>query len=353
MRASTVSQGRRSARTTAHGTMRLPGKNPIAVTPRNSWGVSGMSSSGKSRCRVKFRRWLSTTVYQRNPRFWNSTVRYHGTAMIRNRPRPAHGTQNVLGEHGQAQGRVGEEQRPPAHPPVRQDEARERHQDQEDEEEVGLHVAGKEEELEVRGNDEPRDQPQAGRSQNAPEPGGEERHAEGRQGRPEARRPFRGAGEPEARRQEPVEQRGLVEVAHAVEVRRDPVPAEPHLAGNLGMHALGRIDEGRLAQAHEEESGRHQPDPQEHAAVRVVHRLEWLAMKLLLLLLAVGLLALGCREIADRAFIYFPERELAGTPASLGLAYQDVWFQAEDGARLHGWLVPGARPPAPLRSHRH
>lgn len=74
-------------------------------------------------------------------------------------------------------------------------------------------------------------------------------------------------------------------------------------------------------------------------------------MKLVLLLLTVGLLAWGCREIADRAFIYFPERELAGTPASLGLAYQDVWFQADDGVRLHGWLIPGTRPTTLLWSH--
>lgn len=48
--------------------------------------------------------------------------------------------------------------------------------------------------------------------------------------------------------------------------------------------------------------------------------------------------------MADRAFIYYPVRELTGTPASFGLAYRDVWFQADDGVRLHGWLIPGARP---------
>ncbi|MEK7364277.1 MAG: alpha/beta hydrolase, partial [candidate division NC10 bacterium] len=74
-------------------------------------------------------------------------------------------------------------------------------------------------------------------------------------------------------------------------------------------------------------------------------------MKLALLFLAVSLLTWGCRERVDRAFIYFPVRELAGTPASLGLAYQDVWFQADDGVRLHGWLIPGTRPTTLLWSH--
>lgn len=74
-------------------------------------------------------------------------------------------------------------------------------------------------------------------------------------------------------------------------------------------------------------------------------------MRLLLLLLAVGLLAWGCRDVVERAFIYYPVRELAGTPANLGLTYQDVWFQAEDGIRLHGWLVPGTRPLTLLWCH--
>ncbi len=63
----------------------------------------------------------------------------------------------------------------------------------------------------------------------------------------------------------------------------------------------------------------------------------------MLIVLAIGLLALGCREALERALIYVPIRELTGTPASLGLAYRDVWFHAEDGVRLHGWLIPGDR----------
>jgi len=74
-------------------------------------------------------------------------------------------------------------------------------------------------------------------------------------------------------------------------------------------------------------------------------------MKLALIVLAIGLIAVGCRDAVERALIYVPIRELGGTPASLGLAYQDVWFQAEDGVRLHGWLVPGTRPATLLWCH--
>jgi uncharacterized protein len=42
----------------------------------------------------------------------------------------------------------------------------------------------------------------------------------------------------------------------------------------------------------------------------------------------------------DRVFIYFPEPDLDGTPATYGLPYEDAWFTTEDGVRLHGWFVP-------------
>lgn len=38
--------------------------------------------------------------------------------------------------------------------------------------------------------------------------------------------------------------------------------------------------------------------------------------------------------------LYFPTRELEATPAALGLAFEDVYFQAEDGIQLHGWYIP-------------
>ena len=43
----------------------------------------------------------------------------------------------------------------------------------------------------------------------------------------------------------------------------------------------------------------------------------------------------------DRRFIFFPEKELWGTPAHWGLTFDDVHFEASDGVRLHGWFVPG------------
>lgn len=42
----------------------------------------------------------------------------------------------------------------------------------------------------------------------------------------------------------------------------------------------------------------------------------------------------------EKYVIYAPERALESTPQNEGLAYEDAWFPASDGVRLHGWLVP-------------
>ena len=47
------------------------------------------------------------------------------------------------------------------------------------------------------------------------------------------------------------------------------------------------------------------------------------------------------RALIDKHFIFFPEKELQGTPALWGISFEDVEFQASDGVRLHGWYVPG------------
>ncbi len=41
--------------------------------------------------------------------------------------------------------------------------------------------------------------------------------------------------------------------------------------------------------------------------------------------------------------IYFPTRAIEATPDQIGLPYEEVWFPATDGVRLHGWLVPAAQ----------
>jgi fermentation-respiration switch protein FrsA (DUF1100 family) len=67
---------------------------------------------------------------------------------------------------------------------------------------------------------------------------------------------------------------------------------------------------------------------------------------------ALGLtIVVGCGMSIDRRFLYFPDKVLIATPADYGLAYEDAFFPAADGTRLHGWYVPGRGPITLLWAH--
>lgn len=68
-------------------------------------------------------------------------------------------------------------------------------------------------------------------------------------------------------------------------------------------------------------------------------RMLWYA---LLLGLVCGLIGGGCTDVLEERFIFFPESQLVATPEDAGLAYDEVYFTAADGVRLHGWFVPAA-----------
>jgi fermentation-respiration switch protein FrsA (DUF1100 family) len=74
-------------------------------------------------------------------------------------------------------------------------------------------------------------------------------------------------------------------------------------------------------------------------------------MKRLLALVALAGVTAGCRESVESRFIYYPSRALDADPSSVGLAFRDVAFTAEDGVRLHGWLIRGRTPTTLLYSH--
>ena len=44
----------------------------------------------------------------------------------------------------------------------------------------------------------------------------------------------------------------------------------------------------------------------------------------------------------ERAFIFYPERQLSGIPSDEGMEYQDVTLQGSDGMTIHGWFIPGS-----------
>jgi fermentation-respiration switch protein FrsA (DUF1100 family) len=59
-------------------------------------------------------------------------------------------------------------------------------------------------------------------------------------------------------------------------------------------------------------------------------------------LLLAGILGTGMFLGLEKYVIYVPHRTLEATPREAGLAFEDVWFPAGDGLRLHGWLIPAA-----------
>ena len=59
----------------------------------------------------------------------------------------------------------------------------------------------------------------------------------------------------------------------------------------------------------------------------------------------------GCGTALERGLIYHPSTTLEGTPAALGLAFEDVEATAADGIRLHGWHVRGTRAATLLYCH--
>ncbi|MDP3182573.1 MAG: alpha/beta hydrolase [Desulfobaccales bacterium] len=51
-------------------------------------------------------------------------------------------------------------------------------------------------------------------------------------------------------------------------------------------------------------------------------------------------------EFSEKGIVFFPDPVLIGTPADYSLEYEEVFFTAADGVRLHGWWMP--RPGAPV-----
>jgi fermentation-respiration switch protein FrsA (DUF1100 family) len=60
---------------------------------------------------------------------------------------------------------------------------------------------------------------------------------------------------------------------------------------------------------------------------------------LIALLLGYAAVSFFVWLMQDR-FLYFPTRDHAGTPDTVGLPYEEIWLIAEDGVRLHAWFIP-------------
>ncbi|HVR30306.1 MAG TPA: alpha/beta fold hydrolase [Thermoanaerobaculia bacterium] len=83
------------------------------------------------------------------------------------------------------------------------------------------------------------------------------------------------------------------------------------------------------------------------AAKLRIGRLSRLALPSLALAAAGGSLGAYVRNRVQTAHLFAPDRYPIGfwNPAAYGLEVEDVWFEADDGTRLHGWWIEqsGAR----------
>lgn len=60
-------------------------------------------------------------------------------------------------------------------------------------------------------------------------------------------------------------------------------------------------------------------------------------MRRLLIIVVFTFSLVGCSNL-----FFFPYHEHVQTPQQLGLKYEDVYFNAGDGTRLHGWFLPAS-----------
>jgi pimeloyl-ACP methyl ester carboxylesterase len=62
-------------------------------------------------------------------------------------------------------------------------------------------------------------------------------------------------------------------------------------------------------------------------------------LRILLVILFFYLVLIGYLFFNQRRMVYFPLREIADTPAAVGLPYREIVFKTSDGLRLCGWMV--------------
>ena len=62
----------------------------------------------------------------------------------------------------------------------------------------------------------------------------------------------------------------------------------------------------------------------------------------------VYLLVMAFLMVFEESLIFFPSKHPEGDWRPTGLSFEDAWFQAADGTKLHGWYVPHDSPQAAI-----
>ena len=70
-------------------------------------------------------------------------------------------------------------------------------------------------------------------------------------------------------------------------------------------------------------------------------RFRILSAAFVLVIVLAAVLVARENYLFDRWLAFFPTREITNTPDDLGMDFEEVYFTAADGTRLHGWFIPG------------
>ena len=62
-------------------------------------------------------------------------------------------------------------------------------------------------------------------------------------------------------------------------------------------------------------------------------------MKMMFAVLGLGLAFMGYYKYIIHKSTYYPSREIECTPADIGIAYEDIYVDTPDGAKIHGWFI--------------
>jgi hypothetical protein len=62
-------------------------------------------------------------------------------------------------------------------------------------------------------------------------------------------------------------------------------------------------------------------------------------LKIILLLILIGVLFWGLKNLESRA-LYFPHKTLEADPSVYGLKFENVFFETTDHLKLNGWFIP-------------
>jgi fermentation-respiration switch protein FrsA (DUF1100 family) len=71
-------------------------------------------------------------------------------------------------------------------------------------------------------------------------------------------------------------------------------------------------------------------------------------LSILATMVALYMVIVALAYLFQERLLYFPLRGLTTTPASRGLAYEDVWLETTDGVKVSGWFIPANQPQATL-----